>query len=121
MPNKTKSTATDPLDALLAKNHIHGKKWILKQNKNDTTAQIMASSKPDALIKYATNSVLKGKTAIYRVKRNNNNWFVLIYGVAHNKASIMRDIRTLPAPIQRNRPWPRLFNVVQNEIKAGKK
>ncbi|NOY65955.1 MAG: AAA family ATPase [Gammaproteobacteria bacterium] len=120
-PNKTKPTAADPLDTLLAKNHINGKKWILKQNKNDATAQIMASSKPDALIKYANKSSLKGKTAIYRVKRNNNDWFVLIYGVARSKASIMGDIRSLPASIQRNRPWPRLFNVVQNEIKTGKK
>lgn len=112
---------TDLLETLLNDNHIRGKDWILQQNKNAATAQIMASSKPGILIKYANQSALKGKTAIYHILRKKSDWYVLIYGSAQNRTSMKNAVKALPAPLQKNRPWIRMFNDVQSEIIAGKK
>jgi len=124
-PDKTTlSPATaeiSSLKSLLSKNHIKGKDWILKQDKTAITSQLMASSKPDALIKHANNSALKGKTAIYHIMRKKGDWYVLVYGNARDRASMQKAIRTLPTQLQKYRPWIRPFNDVQTEVLAGKK
>ena len=123
----TKPTEAPPkyinnsLNTLLSKNNIKDKNWILKQDKHAATAQIMASSKPDLLIKYANNASLKGKTAIYHINRNKSDWYVLIYGNAQNKAAMQEVLNALPPQLRKNRPWVRKFNDVQAEVVAGKK
>ena len=114
-------TTTQPLQGTLKKHSINGKNWIMTQLGDRVTAQLMASSKPEALIKLAKNPAFKGNTAIYQIKRNNNDWYVLIYGSFRDKLSSSESIKTLPANLRKNKPWLRAFSAVQTEIKAGKK
>jgi len=122
-PNLTKKTTPEniTLKTLLDKYHIKGKNWILKQNESAATAQIMASSKPDILIKNATSSALKDKAAIYHIMRNNKDWYVLIYGNSQTKALMKNEILSIPSSLQKSSPWVRPFKDIQIEIKAGKK
>ena len=133
LKKQTISTITEPsiakkiipentaLQTLLNKNKIKDKNWILSQNETAATAQIMASSKPEILIKNAISSALKDKSAIYQIKRNNKNWYVLIYGNSQTKTIMKKEILLMPAPLQKSSPWIRSFKDIQNEIKAGKK
>jgi len=125
-PAAKKTTTNNPtiahaLDGLLEKHKIRGKQWILKQPAKSITAQMMASTSSKALIKLAENPALKGKTAIYRILRNNKDWYVLVYGSFDDKASLQQSLDKLPKVLRKNKPWIRLMAAVHAEIIAGKK
>ena len=110
-----------PFETKLKKHAIRTYKWIMQQNQQHFTAQIMASSRADSLIKQATLPALAGKTAIYAIKRNGAPWYVLLYGQKTDKLAMKAAIAGLPGHLQKNRPWIRSFAAIQAEIRSGKK
>jgi len=105
----------------LKKNMIFTRSWIMQQQPSHFTAQIMASSQVNNLIKQASLPGMKGKTAIYGIQRKGKNWYVLLFGHKSDRLAIKTAIAGLPAHLQKNRPWIRSFSAIQSEISAGKK
>ncbi len=116
-----KASAAQSLASALEAQGIQGKDWIMKQPAASITAQMMASSRVDALTRQAKNPALSGKAAIYHILRNNKDWYVLVYGSHKDKESMRKSLDKLPAALRKNKPWIRAFAAVHAEIEAGKK
>lgn len=117
----TKPNKAAPLQGLLDKHGIKNKDWIMEQASASITAQMMASSKPDALIRQARNPALGEQVAIYQIMRKNKDWFVMVYGSYPDKSSMRKAIDTLPLALKKGKPWIRPMSAVQSEIQSGKK
>ena len=102
-------------------NMIFTRSWIMQQQPSHFTAQIMASSQVNNLIKHARLPGMKGKTAIYSILRKGKPWYVLLFGHKSDRLAIKTAIAGLPAQLQKNKPWIRSFSAIQSEISAGKK
>ncbi len=61
---------------------INGPDWILLQNEDFYTLQLMASSEKNILQRYIKQmSALRDQSAYYQMKRNGKDWYGLIYGI----------------------------------------
>ena len=61
---------------------IHGPEWILLQDKENYTLQLMASHEQKVLQNYIDSiSKLHDQFAYYQMKRDGKDWYGLIYGV----------------------------------------
>jgi septal ring-binding cell division protein DamX len=123
-PEKSVSNNTgtaDGLKVMLDKYKIKDKTWIMEQSASSMTAQMMASSKPDALIRQAKNPALQGQVAIYHILRKNKDWYVLVFGSHKDKASMRKAVDDLPTALKKGKPWLRPMSAIQAEIQAGKK
>jgi len=120
-PARNNTGAMASLEGLLDKNKIKDKAWILEQPAAFMTAQMMASSKPDALIRQAKNPAVQGQVAIYHILRNNKDWYVMIYGSYKDKSSMRKAVDKLPATLKKGKPWLRSMSAIQAEIMSGKK
>jgi len=105
----------------LKKHAIYTRTWIMQQTPAHFSAQIMASSHADSLIKQASLPELTGKSAIYSIIRNGKPWYVLLFGHKSDKLAIKTAIAGLPTRLQKNKPWIRSFAAIQADINAGKK
>ena len=119
--NTSKLSQSDPLQDLLDKHGIKNKDWIMEQASTSITAQMMASSKPDALIRQAKNPALAGHAAIYKIMRKDKDWFVMVYGSYPDKTSMHKAINKLPKTLKKGKPWIRPMSAAQSEIQSGKK
>ena len=117
----SKISSSDPFQGQLDKHGIKNKDWIMEQASKSVTAQMMASSKPDALIRQAKNPALEGQAAIYKVVRKNKDWFVMVYGSYPDKDSMRKAIDKLPLKLKKGKPWVRPMSAIQSEIQSGKK
>lgn len=118
--NETAPTS-DSLTTRLSKTGIKTRAWILQQPATHFSAQLMGSSQVDTLIKVADQKALNGKAAIYKLLRNNKDWYVLIYGSEPSKSAMQAAVKSLPVSLQRNKPWIRSMQAIQAEVKSGKK
>lgn len=109
------------LTKLLEKHQIQDKTWIMKLPASSASAQIMASIKLNALIRQANYPELKGKVAIYKILRNNRDWYVMVYGSYKNITTLRQAVNKLPATLKKRKPWLRYTQAIQAEILAGKK
>ncbi len=119
--SRTDNKASSDLAAALKRHKILDRSWILQQAPDAYTAQLMASSRPDALYSSSKNNALQNKVAIYRILRKNKDWYVMIYGSYPNKDSMRAAVAKLPASLRKNAPWLRSFSAVQAELRTGKK
>ena len=99
----------------------HGKEWILQQDPKHFTLQLMGSSKLTAVANIARSPRLHEQASIYKILRNGQDWYVLLYGVYNSRSEAKAAITDLPAGLRKNTPWLRPYADVQQEIRAGKK
>lgn len=60
----------------------HGPKWVLAQNKDSYTLQLMASHEKNRLQESIDRiAVLRDQLAYYQMKRDGKNWYALVYGI----------------------------------------
>lgn len=115
--HKTPQVA-DSLDSRLSTAGIKSREWILQQPATNFSAQLMGSSQPETLIKVASQTALKDRAAIYKRQRNNKDWFVLVYGSEPSRSAMQTAIKSLPASLQRNKPWVRPMTTIQAEVQS---
>lgn len=86
---------------------LHGNNWIKQQNKNHFTLQLLGTHNKSTLPAYLKKFSLKDDAAIFKSKRNNKDWYTLIYGSHPNKAAAQAVAKQLPHGV--NKPWIRSF------------
>ncbi len=111
---KTKITATTQ-DKPKEFNGIHGPDWVLSQNKDSYTLQIMASSDKESLLSYISDSAeLRDQLAYYNMKLKGKSWYGLIYGVYPTIPAAKQAIKRLPKTL--GKPYMLPINEVQSRI-----
>ena len=96
----------------------HRENWLLQQAPGAFTLQLLGSRNPASINAYIRHNKLDpAKTAYYRGRYRNADWYVLLYGVYPDKASAFAARKALPGRVQKDKPWPRSIRSVQANIR----
>lgn len=90
--------------------------WILDQNSNHYTLQIVAGESLKTIEEFIANHKLFSDIAFYRSVRGGKPWYGLIYGTYPGKNAATSAINQLPKKIQSLKPWVRSIDSIKNDI-----
>ena len=93
---------------------LYGQSWIKQQNKNHFTLQLLGTHQKSTLPLYLEKFNLKNNAAIFKTKRNGEDWFTLIYGHYPTKSAAQTAAQQLPKGM--SPPWIRSFASVQPSL-----
>jgi len=116
---ETASTTVQPSQSSHASEpgQPHREDWLLQQQPGDFTLQLLGSRDPASIATYIRRNTLDpAKTAYYRGRYRDADWYVLLYGIYPDKASALAARSTLPDRVQKDKPWSRSLKSVQNSI-----
>ena len=80
--------------------------WIMRQNPNEYTIQIVASPKEQNLHEFINKNALTENTAFYKKSSSGKDWFVLVHGVYPTRGAALEGIQQLSDSIKKNSPYP---------------
>jgi DamX protein len=92
--------------------------WLWSQNPGHYTLQLLGSHQLEALRSFIKQHQLARQTSFYRTRRNNREWFVLLYGSYPDREQALAAISRLPAELQRSKPWARRFADIHAELSS---
>ncbi len=92
--------------------------WILRQDKNSYTFQLMGSWDRDEIVEYIAKYALEGNVAVFNSLRQDKVWYVLLYGSFSDKQQAILARSNWPEPLNTVPTWLRRFNSVQQQIKG---
>ncbi len=96
----------------------HRENWLLQQPPGTFTLQLLGSRDQASIADYIRRNALEPeKTAWYRGRYRGSDWYVLLYGNYPDKVAALAARSTLPAKVQKAKPWPRSLKSVQDSIR----
>jgi len=95
-----------------------GKNWLLAQNPEDYTLQLLATHDEDLMRAYLDKHQLTGEVAYFAFQRDGKQWYAAVYGAYPGKSQAQNAAATLPPGVGKNPPWIRQFGGIQKLIKA---
>ena len=91
--------------------------WLLEQQPEAYTVQIVASPSQDNLFAFAKKHFVGKQTAYYQKPGQDKQWFILVYGIFSTRAEALTAIEALPPSLQKNQPYPLQINKIQQVIR----
>lgn len=110
----TAITKAEPAKAVYAS--IFGTDWIKQQNKDHFTLQLLGTHQKNTLPAYLEKYNLKNEAAMFITKRDNQDWYTLIYDHYPTKTAAQTAAKNLPAGM--NKPWVRSFASILPALKT---
>ena len=104
---KTSTKITAAQSGAKQHNGLYEQNWIKQQNKDHFTLQLLGTHQKNTLPKYLKKFALKEDAATFKSKRNNKDWFTLIYGQYPTKSAAQNTAKQLPKGVAK--PWIRSF------------
>jgi septal ring-binding cell division protein DamX len=96
---------------------IHQERWLLNQQPNDYTLQLVAGYQKSTVNNYLKRHKLPAaELAYYHSLHKGKDWHSLVYGVYPDYNSAKLAIDNLPAAVRTSKPWIRRFRGIQKEI-----
>lgn len=95
-----------------------GENWVLAQNPDDYTLQLLATHSEDLIRAYLGKHQFNEPVAYFAFQRDGKQWFAAVYGAYAGKAQAQNATATLPPDVGKNEPWIRQFGGIQKLIKA---
>lgn len=95
---------------------LKNSEWILQQNPNHYTLQLVAGRQKQTITNFISKYKLKGTLIYFSSKRNGNVWHNLTYGTYPDRKSVNLAIKKLPASLSEIQPWIRQLKTIQSEI-----
>lgn len=87
--------------------------WLMQQEKKHYTLQLLATANQATIKKFIKNNQLDNSNiATYRTRRNNKEWFALVYGSYPDRKSALVASDALKLQINALEPWPRSFGSI---------
>ena len=96
----------------------NGNTWLLAQNPDDFTLQLLATRDEDLMRAYLNKHQLTGQAAYFAFQRDGKQWYAAVYGAYPGKSQAQNAVATLPSGVGKNPPWIRQFGGIQKLIKA---
>jgi len=90
--------------------------WLWSQNPSHYTLQLVGGHQLEALRAFTKQHQLTKQATFYRTKRNNREWFVLLYGSYPSRALAKKKLDNMPVSLQQTKPWPRSFANIHAEL-----
>lgn len=97
--------------------NIHQEPWLLDQNPNYYTIQLVAGYQKSTVNNYLNRHKLPAtELAYYHSLNKGKDWHSLVYGAYPDYASAKSAIDGLPPGVRKAKPWIRRFRGIQKEI-----
>jgi len=98
---------------------IHSEKWLLSQEPNDYTIQLMGARDEVLLFDFVKKYQLleQNEIAFYQTTFKDKPWFQLLYGVYPTQRDALSAADKLPPKIRDSSPWIRRLSAVQKAIR----
>lgn len=109
------SKATESVISV-AKQPLHTDSWFLEQNPWHYTIQLLGSANRSSLNSFVNRHHLQGKASYFKTRRNDKDWYVLVYGVYPSEQTARQALAELPAALKSTSPWPRILGSVHTAI-----
>jgi DamX protein len=93
-----------------------GMDWLRAQPAGRYTLQLLVSRSEDAVRAFVARHGLEGELAWYHRVQNGEDRYTLLFGSYPSLAAAQSAIAGLPAPVRRDKPWPRSFASVQAQL-----
>jgi septal ring-binding cell division protein DamX len=115
---KTTSSSTLAKTKAPAKNTVYTEteKRLLAIPKNHYTIQLVGANSNKNIQNFIKMHSLQGKAAYYQTYNNGKSWYVIVYGDYKTKAEAQAALKKLPAAVQAQHPWPRIYATVHTAI-----
>ena len=84
---------------------MHDKNWLLKQNPDHWTLQILGARDPDTLLKFATLHKLGDDSAWFETELNGKPWYIIVHRFYTDKDIARASIARLPDSLKTSKPW----------------
>ena len=95
----------------------HRTDWILKQNPEHFTLQLVAGNDIKTLRAFIKRHPLTKPLAVYRSTRKGKPWFGLIHGIFPSKQQAINARSRLSKALRRDKPWVRNLAPLQKELR----
>jgi len=92
--------------------------WLLKQKPSSYTIQLVGLQEEKGVKIFMRRHPLAGPVAYYRTKRNEKQWFPVLYGVFPNRERALQARDGLPESLRKSGVWLRTLGSVQKDIRA---
>jgi len=102
-------------DSVSVLNEQDDRKWVLAQQKQQYTLQLMSLSAKNKLLEEQEKYLQLGVKTFYLEKKvNQSRSYVLFYGVFASLAEAKKQMKKLPKELQKS--WPRAFSAIQKDL-----
>jgi hypothetical protein len=95
-----------------------GEPWLMAQNPDDYTLQLLASNDEKLIRAYLDKHQFTEPVAYFAFQRDGKQWYAAVYGTYPEKSLAQTAAASLPAAVSQNPPWIRQFGGIQKLIKA---
>ena len=117
-PIKEVFTAAVTEQELYEEKVIKDENWILKQDPDLYTIQIMSSRNKEAIIHYVNTHGIEDKVAYYYKIHNGKGWYSLMYGIYPGWSKAMADLKQFPDELNISSPWIQRIGNIQDKIQT---
>lgn len=90
--------------------------WLLGQKPGHYTVQLTGTHDRQAALSFVRSHSLENKAAWFRTRHKDRDWYVVVTGTYPKREQAQLAIRTLPAALKRQGPWPRTFASIQASV-----
>lgn len=104
-PGATKIAASEDVSSQ-DKAPLFGIDWLKQLDDGHFSLQLLASAEEKPLQELVKKHNFSEQYAIYVKSVNNKKWYVLIFGDYPSRQAAAQAIKSLPADLQKNKPWP---------------
>lgn len=108
----------EPVAAPPSSNFAKRDEWLLKQDPNYFTLQLMAANNEPGVLQYIEGNGLTDSVAYFFSERDGNPWYAVTYG-SYPSRSAANSV-TLPPVLSGTKPWVRTFGGIHNAIRAAR-
>ena len=92
--------------------------WLLAQNANSYTLQLVATSSKDSATQFIRKHKLLSRAAYFQYRRDGKRWFSVVYGMYPTRSQAKKAIASLPKAIRKSEPWIRQLKDIQDAIRS---
>ncbi len=101
----------------LSQTEIKGENWLLRQNSEAYTLQILGLHDRFALKQFLDQHQLTTDVAMFKTIHRNKDWYAIVYGIYPTHQQAVAALKALPASLKKNtKPWIRRLSDIQKQI-----
>ncbi len=92
---------------------LYSTKWLKRQKPEHYVIQLFGSRDRAATTRFIRVHGLAEKATVLEVKLKQAPWFVVVTGLYTTRAAANSAIQAMPAPLARQKPWPRAVSTLK--------
>ena len=96
---------------------LKDKSWLLQNNSNDWTLQLIGARDPETLLKFALKHQLSNNSAWYKTWLSSKPYYVIVHGQFNSRDSAREGIQLLSPTLRNAKPWVKSMKSVHSAIK----